>query len=70
MRTIKDELMIWAAAIAGAVIEGLIIAAGITGYCAGDPVKVWALIVGFICFGIVPQVWALEQVNFFGDEQE
>lgn len=69
MRTIKDELLIWAAMIAGAVIEGLIIAAGIVGLCAGDPVKVWALIVGFICFGLVPQVWALEQVGFFADKQ-
>ena len=64
-----DDFWIWAAMIAGAIIEGLIVTAFITGFCAGDPVKVWALIVGFICLGIVPQVWALEQVNFFGDKQ-
>lgn len=66
----RDEFWIWAAMIAGAIIEGLIITAFIVGFGAGDPVKVWALIVGFVCFGIVPQVWALEQVNFFGDNKE
>lgn len=70
MRTIKDELLIWAAMIAGAVIEGLIITAFITGFAAGDIPRIWALCVGFICLGIVPQVWALEQVNFFGDNKE
>lgn len=70
MRTLKDELLIWAAMIAGAVIEGLIITAFITGFAEGDAQRIWALIVGFLCFGIVPQVWALEQVGFFADEQE
>lgn len=65
----KDEIFIWVAMIAGAVIEGLIITAFIVGFCAGDPIKVWALIVGFLCFGVVPQVWSLEQVNFFGDDR-
>lgn len=69
MRTLKDELLIWAAMIAGAVIEGLIIVAFITDFAAGDIPKIWALCVSFVCFGIVPQVWSLEQVNFFGDNQ-
>lgn len=69
MRTLKDELLIWAAMIAGAVIEGLIITAFITGFVEGDIPRIWALCVGFICLGIVPQVWALEQVGFFADNE-
>lgn len=69
MRSFKDELLIWAAMIAGAVIEGLIIVAFVTGFVEGDIPRIWALCVSFACFGIVPQVWALEQVNFFGDNQ-
>lgn len=69
MKTWKDDLLIWAAMIAGAVIEGLIITAFITGFAEGDAQRIWALIVGFLCFGVVPQVWALEQVGFFADKE-
>ena len=70
MRTLKDELLIWAAMIAGAVIEGLVIAAFIIGVAEGDFQRIWTLCVSFVCLGIAPQVWALEQVGFFADNQE